>query len=90
MLLRFLTPTYIRLYARLLRDGRVPVWPKGLVALAVVYLLLPVDLIPDFLLGIGWLDDLSILGGSLYSLLAASPKPVVAEHLADLQRKNHQ
>ena len=90
MFLRFLTPTYIRLYARLLKDRRVPLWPKALVALAAVYLLLPVDLVPDFMLVLGWLDDLTILGGSLFSLVAASPKPVVAQHLIELQREKNE
>lgn len=30
--------------------------------LALVYLLNPLDLLPDFILGAGWLDDLAVLG----------------------------
>ncbi len=37
--------------------------PKGLLILAIVYLLWPVDLAPDFIPVLGWLDDIGI--GSL-------------------------
>jgi len=33
-----------------------------LIILAVLYLLLPYDILPDFIIGWGWLDDLAILG----------------------------
>lgn len=32
-----------------------------LIIIAVIYVLLPYDLIPDFLVGWGWLDDLTVL-----------------------------
>jgi hypothetical protein len=34
--------------------------------LAAAYALSPIDLVPDFLLGIGWLDDLALIGFALY------------------------
>jgi len=36
------------------------------IVLALVYVVNPFDLVPDFLLGLGWLDDLSIVGLALW------------------------
>jgi len=48
-------------YRRLLRDPRTP-WPaKALLALAIGYLALPIDLIPDPIPVLGELDDLVIV-----------------------------
>lgn len=33
--------------------------------IAIVYLISPIDFVPDFILGLGWLDDLAIV---LYAL----------------------
>lgn len=40
-----------------------------LLGLAIVYGISPIDIIPDYpLVGIGWLDDLSVFGIALYNL----------------------
>ena len=50
-------PDCARLFARLARDPTIP-WPsRALLGLAVGYLALPFDLIPDFIPVIGYLDD---------------------------------
>ena len=46
---------------RYLRDARVPLWRKLVGALAVAYLLWPLDLIPDYIPVIGFLDDAGVL-----------------------------
>lgn len=35
---------------------------KALLILAVVYVVLPIDAVPDFIPVIGWLDDAGVLG----------------------------
>ena len=44
-----------------LKDARTPIGAKILAACAIAYALSPVDLIPDFIPVIGYLDDLIIL-----------------------------
>ncbi|HVM97623.1 MAG TPA: YkvA family protein, partial [Candidatus Acidoferrales bacterium] len=55
-------PNFVRLYWRLLKDHRVSVWPKALLLLSVLYVLSPVDFIPDVIPFIGEVDDLMIVG----------------------------
>lgn len=79
----------LRLTWRLVRDARVAPAYKLLVPLAVLlYLLSPIDLIPDFLLGIGQIDDLGLIGMALlitFRLLPRlSPADVVDQHRIDL------
>ncbi len=84
-LLRWLprAPRVVRLYARLLRDRRVPRGPKLLLAAAALYLLSPVDLVPELAFSLfGVADDLALLWLALRYVLTATPEPVLAEHLA--------
>ena len=77
----------LRLGWRLLRDPRIPTWPKLLVPLAVLYVISPIDVIPDFLLVLGQVDDISVIGLTLAvvaMLVRWSPQDVVAEHAAGL------
>jgi uncharacterized membrane protein YkvA (DUF1232 family) len=54
------------LFQRLLRDPRVPRRAKAALALVIPYLVMPFDLIPDFIPVVGQLDDallvLAVLG----------------------------
>lgn len=70
-----------RLVWRLMNDERVPSWLKlGIPVVVLLYFISPVDLIPDFLLGLGQLDDLGVvlLGMALFIRLA--PEVAVDEH----------
>ena len=70
-----------RLAVRLLKDSRVPIWPKALFALALIYLLSPVDLIPDFAVpGLGYVDDLLLLFLALRAFVRFCPLGLVEEH----------
>lgn len=48
--------------SRYFRDPTVPRWRKWAGLLSVLYVLSPIDLIPDVLPIIGWLDDLGVVG----------------------------
>ena len=70
----------VRLVWRLLLDSRVPVLPKLIVLAAVIYVLSPIDLIPDVILGLGQLDDITILLFAVGLFLELCPRAVVQEH----------
>ena len=80
-LLRHL-PHFARLYWRLCRDPRVPVWPKLLLVVGILYVLSPVDAIADFLPVIGQLDDLVVLVIVARLFMYLCPPAVVREHVA--------
>jgi uncharacterized membrane protein YkvA (DUF1232 family) len=78
----------IELTWRLLNDPRVPLMSKAIPIGAVLYVLSPLDLIPDFLIGIGQLDDIGILIAAMRLFEATAPEAVVSEHREELKRKN--
>ena len=53
-------PELVRLIARLVRDPLLPRAAKIALAAAMVYLASPIDLIPDFIPVIGYLDDVLV------------------------------
>ena len=71
---------------RLFRDRRVPWWSKALLPALAFYLALPLDLIPDFIPVIGYLDDLLLILLVAYVLLRTTPRGVIEEHLDALER----
>ncbi len=75
----------LRLTWRLIRDPRVPVWSKAIPVLTLAYILSPLDLIPDVIIGLGQLDDLALFMGAMRLFEAVSPDDVVAEHRAALE-----
>lgn len=76
-----------RLAWRLMRDPRVSAVKYALPVLAALYFVSPIDPIPDFLLGIGQVDDLGIIVAlalvTMRLLPKLAPAFVVAEHRAD-------
>lgn len=64
---------------RLIADERVPAGVKLVPALAILYLLNPLDLLPDFGLGIGQLDDLAVIMIAIKLFISLAPEDVVAE-----------
>ena len=72
---------FVRLVWRLTFDKRVSIFLRALVPLAVLYILSPLDLIPDRIPIIGRFDDLFILGLALLFLTKLAPPHVVDEHM---------
>lgn len=67
----------LAVYRLVLKHPQTP-WPaKLLLGLAVAYLLMPFDLIPDFIPLIGQLDDLLIIPVLLYLALLFIPKALI-------------
>lgn len=65
---------------RLMLDPRVPILPKFIVPLVVLYVLSPLDLIPDVLLVVGQLDDIALLFFGTKFFINLCPPDVVMEH----------
>ena len=61
------------------QDDRVPWYAKGLILLVVVHTLSPIDLIPDFIPVLGYLDDLMIAPLGIALALRMIPDEVMAE-----------
>ncbi|MBW2291364.1 MAG: DUF1232 domain-containing protein [Deltaproteobacteria bacterium] len=76
-----LLPDLSVLLIRLTRDPRVPLAAKLVAGLGVAYILSPIDLLPEFLLGpIGLVDDLLVVATALSRLLKSVHPDIVREH----------
>ncbi len=95
--LALLLPDLTVLLMRLLRDPRVSLGDKGVALLGLGYVLSPIDLLPEILLGpIGLLDDLVVVAATLSRVLNHVHPDVVRSHwsgkgdaLAAVQRVTH-
>jgi uncharacterized membrane protein YkvA (DUF1232 family) len=75
-------PMYARVVWGIIRDPRTPIGLKGMLAAALAYVVLPVDLIPDVIPIIGQADDLTVLLLVLDLFIQNAPAEVRAEHTA--------
>ncbi len=73
-------PNMILLCIRLMTDPRVPKTEKALVAGAVIYAILPLDLIPDMIPFVGQIDDAYLIAVTLLRLVDRTDARVVREH----------
>ncbi len=80
-------PDFVRLYWRLFRDHRVSIWPKILLVLSAVYVVSPIDLIPDVLPFIGEVDDLIVLITACRLFIYLCPREVVREHVQQIDAR---
>ena len=62
------------------RDPRVPWYAKALAALIAAYALSPIDLIPDFIPVLGYLDELILLPLAIMGVVRLIDPAVMAEH----------
>lgn len=51
-----------------LRDPVTPTYVKALLAGALAYFVMPVDMIPDFIFGLGYTDDAAVLFGAIQTV----------------------
>ena len=86
-------PMYARVIWGLVRDPRTPLHLKALLGAALVYLVVPLDLIPDAIPILGQADDLTVLMLVLDLFIANAPAEVRKDHMerarngtADLDR----
>lgn len=73
-------PNYLRLLVGLMTDPRVSGMDKLLVAGAVAYIVMPFDLVPDFIPFFGEVDDVYILILALQRLISNAGRSTVLAH----------
>ncbi|HKO16340.1 MAG TPA: DUF1232 domain-containing protein [Gemmatimonadaceae bacterium] len=88
-------PNFLRLLSGLIADPRVALIDKLLVFGAVVYIVTPIDLIPDFIPFLGEVDDIYLLVLALQRLISHAGRMVLLDHwhgdaedLADLNLRH--
>jgi uncharacterized membrane protein YkvA (DUF1232 family) len=68
------------------RDPRVPWYAKVLAVCVAGYALSPIDLIPDFVPVLGYLDDVVIVPLGILAVVRLIPPEIMAEHRASAAR----
>jgi len=74
-----------RLVWLLLQDSRIPLWIKSIVPLSFLYLISPLDFIPDVILGLGQLDDLGVILLGMTLFVKLCPQNVVENYQNQLE-----
>jgi uncharacterized membrane protein YkvA (DUF1232 family) len=74
----------LKLCSRLWKDPETPWISKILLGAAVVYAVSPVDIIPDFIPVIGYLDDFIILPTLIWLAFRFIPQALIAKHRKQL------
>jgi uncharacterized membrane protein YkvA (DUF1232 family) len=64
------------------RDPRTPWYAKALALCVAGYALSPIDLIPDFIPVVGYLDDVIIVPLGILAVVKLIPPEIMAEHRA--------
>jgi uncharacterized membrane protein YkvA (DUF1232 family) len=72
-------PNMVVLLGRLLKDARVPTAEKALFLAAIVYVISPLDFIPDVFPFIGQVDDLYVVALTLLRLINRTDASVVRQ-----------
>ena len=68
------------------RDPRAPGYAKAMAGLVAAYALSPIDLIPDFIPVIGYLDDLVIVPLGIWIVVRLVPQDLMQEFRAEAER----
>ena len=75
-----LVPDVVRLLRRLAADGTLPRGVRVRLGLLVGYLVMPIDLVPDFIPVVGYADDAIIVAIALRSVVRASGAEALDRH----------
>ena len=69
------------------RDPRVPWYAKAAAAAIAAYALSPIDLIPDFIPVLGYLDEVILLPVAISLVIKMIPDPLMTEFREEAQRR---
>ncbi|MGH9766795.1 MAG: YkvA family protein [Blastocatellia bacterium] len=75
-----LIPNFLKLLYRLLKDPRAPLAEKALLIGTIIYVVSPLDFIPDVVPFIGQVDDLYLIALVVLRLLSRTSSGVLSEH----------
>lgn len=75
-----LIPRLAKFLWHLVKEPRVPWTVKAALAGLAAYLAVPIDIIPDWIPGAGYLDDVLLVSFVVSFVLAKVPREVVLEH----------
>lgn len=78
-LLMFL-PNMFTMLGRLIKDSRVPLTEKALFAGAIVYVIMPLDFIPDVIPFVGQIDDVYLVALTFLRLINRTDESIIREH----------
>lgn len=73
-------PDVVRLIGRLLADRELPWRTRALIGLLGLYLLSPIDLVPDFIPVVGYLDDAIVVVLVLRLTIKRAGRPTIERH----------
>jgi uncharacterized membrane protein YkvA (DUF1232 family) len=76
----------LKVYKNVLKDPKTPIAGKIFLGLAVAYAISPIDIIPDFIPVIGYLDDIIILPLLIFIGLKLIPKEIVEKHRKKIEK----
>lgn len=69
------------------RDPRTPWYAKAMAGVVAAYALSPIDLIPDFIPVLGYLDELFILPAGIFLAVKLVPPDLMAEFREEARRR---
>ena len=81
-------PAIIRTIRGLATDPVLPKATKIALAAAVLYLVSPIDLVPDFIPVLGYLDDLIVVPLGILAVVKLLPAELMAEFRAEAARRD--
>ena len=75
----------LRLVWLLFKDKGVPLWAKSVLPMSLLYLISPVDFVPDVMLGFGQLDDLGVILLGMTLFVKLCPPDIVQYYVNQLE-----
>ena len=79
----------VRLVWALFKDKRVSLLAKSIIPISLVYLISPIDFMPDVVLGFGQLDDLGVILLGMALFVKLCPPELVEYYLNKLEYGNN-
>ncbi|MFO0997068.1 MAG: DUF1232 domain-containing protein [Alphaproteobacteria bacterium] len=68
-----------RMVSAMLREKRAPLIAKAIAVVALLYVVMPIDLVSDFIPVLGWIDDGLVLAGLLWLAYRFLPRELYDE-----------